>query len=75
LFCDELVMNANGVNDGGGFCMSRAARSYRKEVRHFKRETRKKVFADSIFDFLFMLFGISMITCILLFVLGFWNFY
>ncbi|MCA0150288.1 MULTISPECIES: hypothetical protein [Bacillaceae] len=55
--------------------MSRAARSYRKEVRHFKRENRKRVFADSILDFLFMLFGISMITGILLFVLGFWNFY
>ncbi|UTE77921.1 hypothetical protein [Rossellomorea sp. KS-H15a] len=55
--------------------MSRAARSYRKEVRHFKRENRKRVFTDSILDFLFMLFGISMITGILLFVLGFWNFY
>ncbi|MBW3111272.1 MULTISPECIES: hypothetical protein [Bacillaceae] len=55
--------------------MSRTARSYRKEVRHFKRENRKRVFADSILDFLFMLFGISMITGILLFVLGFWNYY
>ncbi len=56
-------------------CMSRTARSYRKEVRHFKRENRKRVFADSIFDFLFMVFGISMITGILLFFLGFWNYY
>ncbi|MCA1066311.1 hypothetical protein QTG56_04470 [Rossellomorea sp. AcN35-11] len=55
--------------------MSRAARSYRKEVRRFKRESRKKVFADSMLDFLFMLFGISMITGILLFALGFWNYY
>ncbi|WRP06820.1 hypothetical protein U9J35_01155 [Rossellomorea aquimaris] len=55
--------------------MSRAARSYRKEVRHFKRENRRRVFADSILDLLFMLFGISMITGILLFALGFWNYY
>jgi hypothetical protein len=55
--------------------MSRAARSYRKEVRHFKSENRRRVFADSILDFLFMLFGITMITGILLFALGFWNYY
>ncbi|MGM0830968.1 MAG: hypothetical protein ACQEU4_22425 [Bacillota bacterium] len=55
--------------------MSRAARSYRKEVRHFKSDNRRRVFADSILDFLFMLFGITMITGILLFALGFWNYY
>ncbi|WP_156509843.1 hypothetical protein [Rossellomorea aquimaris] len=55
--------------------MSRTARSYRREVRNFKRESRKRIFVDSIIDFLFMLFGISMITGILLFVLGYWNYY
>ncbi|MEG9298599.1 hypothetical protein V6B33_19240 [Mangrovibacillus sp. Mu-81] len=54
--------------------MSRSA-YYRKEVKNFKRESRKKVFVDGILDFLFMIFGISMITGVLLFVLGYWNYY
>ncbi|MCA1057060.1 hypothetical protein LCM10_19070 [Rossellomorea aquimaris] len=54
--------------------MSRSA-YYRKEVRHFKRQSRKKLFVDGILDFLFMLFGISMITGVLLFVLTYWNYY
>jgi hypothetical protein len=58
----------------GGIGMSRSA-YYRKEVKNFKRESRKKVFVDGILDFLFMIFGISMITGVLLFVLGYWNYY
>ncbi|NQD67178.1 hypothetical protein HP456_14780 [Bacillus haikouensis] len=54
--------------------MSRSA-YYRKEVRNYKWESRRKVFVDGILDFLFMLFGISMITGVLLFVLSYWNYY
>ncbi|GLI84749.1 hypothetical protein ANABIO32_24620 [Rossellomorea marisflavi] len=45
----------------------------RKEVRHFRRSNRKKVFVDSVLDFFFMLIGITVITSVLLVVLGFWK--
>ncbi|WP_430483312.1 hypothetical protein [Rossellomorea marisflavi] len=55
--------------------MSRVVHTHtpRKEVRHFRRSNRKKVFVDSVLDFFFMLIGITVITSVLLLVLGFWK--
>jgi hypothetical protein len=52
-----------------------SVKDYRKEVRNFKRENQRQMFMDNFFDFLFMLFGISMITGILLFILDYWSYY
>jgi hypothetical protein len=52
--------------------MSSTAKHHRREVRNFRRDNQKRMLLDSFIDFFYMIFGISMITGVLLFVLNYW---
>jgi hypothetical protein len=49
----------------------RSAETSRRAPRSYRREKQKTAMLDNLVDFLYMMIGITMITCVLLLVLNY----
>jgi hypothetical protein len=52
-------------------CPMRSAKHSRRLPRSYRREKQKVALVDNLVDFLYMMIGITLITCVLLLVLNY----